>query len=329
MALLVLAALLVGQLHQSGAIGLMLLPVAIGVQFLFDGRHRARFHLGRPSIGEAVALAIALGLNLMFWVPYLTYLARLPAGLLANRPTLEVVVPDLLLRIEAQVIPLDLLYFFDPHRNDFLRSPVRFACFYGSVVLGAPLLVYGLWRWLRSMVSVPVFGIWWWCVIAAFALARIPCYPFYVLALAPITALLAAGAFDGPSRGAGVARTLVTWRLSYVAALLALTIVTEAWLTNRGGAAGDYGITYLHREAQARSIVSRLESQPPSIAYALGEMPPEEKPATLACGPVPVEVNWIVRWLDQKQTQVPQTFRICDAWLDQGNGLVYRWTVRE
>ena len=40
--LLALAVLLVGQLHQSGAIALTLLPIAIGVQWLADRRRRPR-----------------------------------------------------------------------------------------------------------------------------------------------------------------------------------------------------------------------------------------------------------------------------------------------
>jgi hypothetical protein len=328
-ALLALAVLLVGQLHQSGAIGIVLLPAAIALQLLSDWRDGLSFRLGRPSVGEAGALATVIGVNLFFWLPYLGYLARLPSPLLANRPTLDAFAPALLLRVGAQIVPLDLFYFFAPHRNDFLRSDVRSACYEASVALGVPLFVYGLWRWLRSPVSVPVFGLWWWCVIAAFTLARIPSHPFYVLALTPLVAVLTAGAFDAPASTGWISRALASWRLVYVVALFTLTVVTVSWLGDRGGAAGDYGVAYSRRKAQGEAIVSRLDAQPPQHFYALGEMRPEQDIAALTCAPVPVEVSWIVGWLDQKHIETPQSLRICDGWIDEAGTLVYRWIVRD
>jgi len=113
------------------------------------------------------------------------------------RPRLDVVRPFLLRKVEAQVMPFDLFYFFAPHRDEFLKGALRSAFYYASVALGAPLYVYGLWRWLRSPSSLPVVGLWWAGVIAAFTLARIPAQPWYPLMLAPLPAVLAAGAFDG------------------------------------------------------------------------------------------------------------------------------------
>lgn len=314
--LLVLAGLLVGQLHQSGAIGMLLLPVAIGVQLVVDRRSGASVRFGRPSAGEAVALVVAVGLNLFFWVPYLAYLADLPSGWLANRPTLDFVTPDLLLKLEAQVVPFDLLSFFAPHRSDFLQNLVRAVCYHASVVLGAPLLVFGVWRWLRSPLSVPVFGVWWWCLIAVFTLARIPSHVSYVMTLAPLTAVLASGGFDAPSHRVWVARALAAWRVAYVAALLALTLVTLTWIADRGGAAGDYGVAYFHRRAQADAIVSGTVS-------AHGPL------AALACGPVPTEVIWLTQWLNEQPAVMSPTVTLCDGWITDGDRLVYRWTVRE
>ena len=45
--------------------------------------------------------------------------------------------------------------------------------YYGSIALGAPLLVYGVWRWLRAPLSLPVVGVWWWSIIVVFMLARL------------------------------------------------------------------------------------------------------------------------------------------------------------
>jgi len=49
---------------------------------------------------------------------------------------------------------------------------------------------------------------------------------------------------------------LTGWRVAYVVALLGLTVVTEAWLADRGGANGDYGVIYAIREAQARAVAA-------------------------------------------------------------------------
>jgi hypothetical protein len=327
--LLLVAALVAGQLHQSGPIALALLPLAIGAQFLID---RRRGHPGirftRPSTLEWAALIVVVGLNLFFWLPYLAYFFRLPGETFANRPRLDVIRPHLLGRVAKQVVPLDLFYFFKPDRADFLQDALRSSFYHVSVALGAPLLVYGVWRWLRSPLSIPVLGLWWAGIIAVFALLRIPTYPFYALILAPLPALLAAGAFDDPLMRGWLVRLLAGWRLAYVIALLGLTIATGAWLAGRGGVAGDYGIAYAIREAQARSIVIQLNSRPPEHYYDLGELRPSEKNKTLTCGPPPIEVEWIVRSLDPSHPGVPPRFLICDGWLEEDGSLVYRWRLR-
>src|SRR5262249_31683066 len=208
-----------------------------------------------------------------FWLPYLNHLVHQPAGLLANRPTLAAFSPALLLRTEAQVVPVDVLSFFEPHRREFLRDPLRTAVYYASVGLGAPLLVYGLWRWLRSPWSVPVLGLWWWLMIAAFAAARIPSHPSYVITLAPITAMLPAGAFDPPIYRLWLARALMAWRVAYIAALFALTVVTGSWLADRGGAVGAYGGGYFLPQTHTECLVSRSKagaSSPYSVTRGTG-----------------------------------------------------------
>ena len=329
MTLLVLAALLVGQLHLSGPIGMVLLPLAIGAQVLYDRRHGATLRVARPSAGEAAALAIAVALALFFWLPYLNYLAHLPLESLAGRPTLDVVSPSLLLRLEAQIVPVDLLSFFAPHRWEFLRDPLRAACYYTAVALGAPLLVYGLWRWLRSPWSVPILGVWWWLMVAVFAVARIPSHPSYVLALAPLMALLPAGAFDAPNLRRSVVLLLTVWRVAYVVALLALTVVTGVWLANRGGAMGPYGVAYYITKAQAESIVRRAGSQTTLPSRETGELGPDDISDEVACRPIPSEVKWLVGWLDENRTAIPPALELCETWIDGSEGLAYRWRLRE
>ena len=326
--LLVLAALLVGQLHLSGPIGMVLLPFAIGAQLVYDRRHGVPFRLKRPSAGEVAALASALALALFFWLPYLNHLVHQPAGVLANRPTLAAFTPSLLLRTEAQIVPVDVLSFFEPHRREFLRDPIRTAVYYASVGLGAPLLVYGLWRWMRSPWSVPILGIWWWLMIAAFAVARIPSHPSYVITLAPVTAMVPAGAFDPPIRRLWLARALTAWRVAYVAALFALTVVTGAWLADRGGAMGPYGVAYFLTKAQAESIVSRSKAETSRRSSMTGELGAGEAAGGLACRPIPPEVRWLVGWLDQNRTVVPPSLELCETWIDDSKGLAYRWRFR-
>jgi hypothetical protein len=327
--LLLTATLVAGQLHQSGPIALALLPLAFAVQFLLDRRNGvAAIRSTKPSRRESAALVVVVGLNLCFWVPYFAYFFQLPVETFANRPRVDVVRPVLLQKLLGQVMPMDFFYWFEPDRLDFLQDTRRQAFYNSAVFLGAPLFVYGLWRWLRAPSSLPVIGVWWACIIAAFALARIPTYPFYILILAPLPAVLAAGGFDGRLQRQWMANVLAGWRVAYVLALLGLTVTSQAWLERRGGAAGDYGVSYAMRRAQARTIVSRLNSRHRGDASALGELRGGEANPRLPCGEIPTEVGWMVRWIDPSQPGIPQSFQLCDGWLRMNQGLVYRWALR-
>jgi hypothetical protein len=149
-------------------------------------------------------------------------------------------------------MPRDLFYFFD--RDDFMSSITHRSVFYVAVGLGAAASLYGFWRWLISPLSVPVLGVWWWMVIVFFTVARIPTFPFYVLILAPLPALLVAGAFDGPLAHRRLQRALDVVRWTYVVALTCLTIAISSWLQDRGGSPADFGVTYGVRE-QARAAL--------------------------------------------------------------------------
>jgi hypothetical protein len=312
--LLLLASLLLGQLHQSGPIALALLPIAFAAQLAADRRRGQTFQWAWPSRGEVALVAVAAFLTAAFWLPYLIFLWHQPGGLLASRPTLSTVFPDLLLRVEAQIVPVDLLTFFEPHRGDFFRDPLRASCYYASVVLGAPLLVYGLWRWLRAPLTLPVIGLWWWLIIGVFALARIPAHPFYVITLTPIVAVLPAGGFDPQFRRPGLAKLRLGWRAAYVVALFGLTATTGSWLIQRGGAAGDYGVAYFNRTAQADAIVSR-------------QIPIWERNPTLNCNPMPDEVVWLAGRRQGRDISALPMPRLCDEWIDRGVGLVYWWML--
>jgi len=326
--LLMLGALLVGQLHQSGALAIPLLPAAIALQMRSDSLLRGSVRFGRPSRFTIIALGVAVAANLFFWLPYLSFLAHARSPLLANRPVLDAFSPALLMRVGAQIVPLDLFYFFAPDRADFLRDGARSTCFYVSVAFGVPLVLYGLWGWLRSPSALPVLGIWWWSVIALFTLGRIPSHAYYVLVLTPLVAALTAGAFD-PVAPRLIARAFVVCRVLYSVALFALTTVTLAWVAERGGAAGDYGVAYATRKAQAETIVSLRSGRAAPDFSALGERRSTDASASLTCAPPPIEVDWLVRWLDQSAAGRGAAATICDGWVDEGGAAAYRWWIRD
>jgi hypothetical protein len=330
--LFLVATLVVGQLHQSGLIAFALLPLAFAAQYAIDrvsGRGGSAIgRLSWPSRRQLAILVLLVGLNLVFWVPYLDYLLHLPPTTLDERPRVDVFGLFLLRKIQWQVIPTDLFYFFEPHRDDFLKGALRSFFFQASVWLGAPLFVYGLWRWLRSPSSLPVLSVWWAFIILAFGLARIPTFPFYALILMPLPAVLAAGVFDGPLPWDRLARARDVWRVAYVAAVLGLTVTTQVWLVGRGGSAGDYGIGYARRAAQAQVLVSQTETHRPENFFQLGELRPTEGRLQLSCAPVPVEVLWIAHRIRQSNTEVGRGWKVCDTWVDRDGRLEYRWTLQ-
>jgi hypothetical protein len=323
--LLGVATLVMGQLHQSGAIALALLPLAIAVQWAVDRRERReQLCIKPPSGGEIAALAVLIAANLFFWLPYFGYLVTVPADVIAHRPKLDAMTLQFLRRVAGQVRPIDLFYFFDRDRDDFLRSTVRAGFYYGSVALGTPLAVYGIWRWLRAPFTLPIVGVWWWSMIALFTIAKIPSYPFYVLALAPLPALLAAGAFDG-RMPRWLERTATVWRIGYTASLLGLTLVTESWIAHRGGSMGDYGITYRVVDAEARAAESVTLDTPFSVHRSDGGFVPSD--LSLPCHAASDEVRWVARQVHHRAIE-PHPILVCDRWSEQHDGVVYVWAVR-
>ena len=143
------AALPIGQLHQSGPIALAVFPVAVAVSALGDRqgfRDRLRGLTSFTAPQYALLLCLVI-LHAVFWIPYLQYLWTLPSSVFANRLRLESFEPALLRMVGQQVAPLDLFYFFAPDRADFLASSWRRFAYYLSLAFGTPLLIVGLVGW--------------------------------------------------------------------------------------------------------------------------------------------------------------------------------------
>ena len=246
--------------HQSGPIALLLLPIAAGVQWLVDRRSGHDYRWPRPTAGEIVALVFLVAINLFFWLPYLHYFFSLPVETFARRKVVEDWTPELLRKAALQVVPTDIFYFFDPHRYAFLDGVWRSRSYAWAVNTGCVLLAYGAWRWIRRPHTLPVVGVWWLMIVAVFAAARILTQPYYVLILAPLTAVLPAGGFDPPRLKRFIDSALATVRLAHTMSLLALSATLLAWLAGRQGAAGEYGVAYATREVQARQLAAGLPS---------------------------------------------------------------------
>jgi len=326
--LLALSVLVLGQMHQSGPIALAVLPLAIGIQAVIDRARGVRWAWARPSPLELGALGLAVALTLFFWTPYLTYLWQLPAEAWRLRPTLPTVSADLFVRVANQVMPADLFYFFRPDRDDFLAGDFRRWCYQLAMGFGATLFVYGAWRWLRAPHALPVVGWWWLMVIAVFAVARIPTYPFYVLVMMPLPIVLAAGAFDGVLPRIH-ARALLACRVGYVVSLFGLTLAMQSWLFTRGGSAGDFGTPFAIREAQARAVAALERGNGAAARERSQELnvPDRER---LECRRVPAEIRWIANWLDGQPAaplQVSET-RLCGGFVGAEGSLAYRWYVK-
>ena len=314
LALVLVATLVVGQLHQSGPIALLLLPIAAGVQWLVDRRSGHDYRWPRPTAGEIVALVFLVAINLFFWLPYLNYFFSLPAETFARRKLVEDWTPELLRKAALQVVPTDIFYFFDPHRYAFLDGVWRSRSYAWAVNTGWVLLAYGAWRWIRRPHTLPVVGVWWLMIVAVFAAARILTQPYYVLILAPLTAVLPAGGFDPPRPNRFIDSALATVRLAHALSLLVLSATLLAWLAGRQGAAGEYGVAYATREVQARQLAAGLPS-------------PEARNPELACGDMPIEVQWLAQWR-AKGRSADARLQMCDGWVLERGELVYRWQLR-
>lgn len=329
-ALLLLAGLFLGQLHQSGAIAFALLPIAMALQWLVDrARGRDAITLGRPSPLEIAAIIAASAAALFFWIPYAAYLSGLSTEVLAQRPKLPSLSNGFFQEVFDQVRPVGLFDFFRHDRDDFMAGAFRRVSFQASVFLGTPLLVYGMWRWLKAPHTLPVIGFWWLIVIAVFSIARIPTHIFYVLVLMPLPVVLASGALDG-RLPQPIALALLVCRIAYTACLLALTVTTQSWLFGRGGAnvgtTGGYGVSYSVRLVQAKAIVENYRRD----RGASFEPKPIGDEASLECRDMPVEVEWLVSWLDGDAAAAVKSAPIllCDGFVGPEGGRSYRWFLR-
>ncbi len=328
LALAGLGVLLMTHLHQSGVITGPALLLAFAIQWAIDARRGLARRPARPTGAEIAAVAVVVAANLFFWWTYLPYLKTVPASVFAARPRTPSFAPQLLFNVIAEIVPLHVQIPFYDERMLFMEDPVRQAVYYVSLFLGAPLAAYGLWRWLRAPFTLPVAGIWWWMVIASFALARIPSHHYYVLVVMPLPMLLAAGAFDGPLPRAW-SHALAAWRWVYVASLLALTIVAGSWLAGRGGAHDDYGVTFEIQQAQARRLLALVGGRAIEVSADLGEAR-EDQRSKLECRRPPEEIFWIARWMEpmgQKAADDLQRLQLCDKWMADNGETRYRWST--
>jgi hypothetical protein len=310
-----IAALPISQLHQSGPIALMVFPIAVAVAAAGDRdgfRERVR-DLTRLSAARYGWLLVIAVVYASFWIPYIRYLLSVPLELFLNRPRLDHYEPALLWAVVKQVAPLDLFYFFAPDRLDFLASDWRRFCYSVAVAFGTPLAIAGVWGWARSPNRLPIAGLWWWLVVAVFTVARIPIYPFYVLVLAPLPAALVAGMFDDVRIEGWARQTLMAARWTYVLALLLVTLSLGSWLSERGGARGDYGVVYAVRDRQAAAL---------RHASDFTDAAPR-----LSCHQPPGEVMWIIERVHRAPAP-PGTPAICDGWTNEAGQDRYRWSVR-
>jgi hypothetical protein len=324
--LLLMAFVFLGQLHLSGSLALAVLPIALACQALVDRRKgEPRRPWPRPSMLEIAALIAGALLVLFFWLPYLGYLRQVPSQALGERPTLPGLTLDLFWRVAQQVRPSDVFAFFQPDHDDFSAGLLRRWSFDWSIRLGTPLLIYGVWRWLRRPHALPVVGYWWLAIIAAFSLARIPTHPFYVLVLMPLPLMLAGGAFDGPMPR-WVSSALTAWRAAYVVALFLLTLTMQNWLFARGGATvgmtGAYGVPYSIRQQQAAAIVERLANPAPALDAGV--------PAELECRVPPFEAIWLAAGMDVSAMRAieQQPLMLCDGFIGPEGGRRYRWILK-
>jgi hypothetical protein len=319
--------LLITQLHQSGVITAPLLLIAFAIQWGIDARRGLVRPPSRPSAFEMAAIVVVVVANVFFWWTYLPYLSTVPAEAFANRPRAASFAPQLLFNVISEIVPRHVLSPFFVEHVPFAADLFRGTLYFISLALGAPLAAYGVWRWLRAPFALPVVGIWWWLVVVAFAVARIPSHDYYVLAVMPLPIVLAAGAFDG-SLSSAWSRALMVWRWMYVAVLLALTVVTGAWLTGRGGSRGDYGVTFEIQHAQAQTLLAHRRGESPNPNRRLGETAPEQR-ITLRCQKPSNEVIWIAEWLGSQPSSDVHAFQICDGWIGTGRDAVYRWAIRQ
>ena len=312
--LLLIAGLVAGQLHLSAPIAMALLPIAFVIQSIVDrrrGEPGLRFpkpSAWRPSRSRSRSVSTCSS-----GLPYVSYFLGLPPGTLDDRPRLDVVRPFLLRKVEAQIMPFDLFYFFEPHRDDFLEEPaaigvlLRLGCSRSSALRVRPLALAAI------------------AVVASRSRTVVGGRDRRLHAGANSGAAVVPADARAPSRGAGrrcvrwiasrrpwMRRVLFGWRVAYVAAMFGLTVVTGAWLTERGGAAGDYGVAYRIKEAQARAVLERLKSTAPINLL--------RTPRRSSCGVLPVEVNWIVNWIDPSHSGLPSNLRLCDNWIERTGG---------
>ena len=327
LAALVASAVVVTQLHLTGPVLMTAVGAVLAVVLWRDGVFRA---LKRPTGWQALALAGALGALVFLTVPFVRYLLALPKGALGGAVKNPWPMPEYVTNLANTLVPTELESHFGEHFSEFLSragarlfswATLRRYSFVGAVLTGVPVALLGAYGWVRAPWRVPVLGLAWWLFIGAFTALQLRAYPHHGLILAPLPALLAAGAFDGDGE---MPRALAVLRWTHLALLGLLSFAVVQWVAARGGASGDYGVDFATREAQAQALLELLDGARTTAGAGSA--------SGLDCDSVNAEVLWIARKraparaddLDARASE----YQLCAAWRKRGAQSEYAWRLQ-
>jgi hypothetical protein len=330
--LLTWAALLVSHLHLSGPILLVVVAVVLGMTTVWRRWHKRWYRVQWPRWWELVNLGLALSALVFFTVPYLHYLATLSrhdfrAGMHMDSP-----IPEILFYLFESIVPFNWsTTHFGSHWNGTLSNVtwgVNLRCLLyvslvGSIYTAIPLVVRGAAAWFCRPWRITVFGVSWIGFVLLFTFLRLPAYTHYILVMAPLPALIVAGAFELDTVRDRTGRFWHALRWTHIALLGMLSAAIIGWVSRRGGSDGDYGVSYGVRHNQAQALIAKLEGDNPSEFENGGQ-------ASLAsgCRYPNEEVIWIVKWLAPSLVSQASGSKICEGWQPDGKGdFVFRWVL--
>lgn len=314
-------------LHLSGPVLGVCFVASAAWCWRADRQAGRPWKLGKPKPTELAVLLGIAGLGLLVTVPYVQYLASLSAQAFQGARKNAWPWPEFLVHLARTVLPMEVESHFTGHASQFLHESSsgwlawvgrRYGLIVGTLT-ALPLLAAGADGWLRRPGRVPVLGAAWWGFVVLFTLPSFRVYPQYVLVLAPLPALLVAGAFDDDAQPP---RWLHALRVVHVVALGALTAGSVAWVTGRGGSLGDYGAGYARKRAQAEAMLAHVQRRtdvPTSDPAGITGLP---------CHPPNWEIDWIARRLARPEDKPRlRGAVVCDRWTERDGVSVYEWSV--
>ncbi len=92
------------------------------------------------------------------------------------------------------------------------------------------------------------------------------------------------------------------------------------------GTTGGYGASYSVREVQAKTIVTFFQRG----AGASFDPPPIGDQGSIECRDMPVEVEWLVSWLDvdAEAALASAPILLCEGFVGPEGGRSYRWFLK-